>query len=223
MRASFSKWQKLESVLAQHTIEPGNDQVLVFSEYVDTARWLLQRFQAAGFDAEILYGDLGLLERDQLQQRFLDGDFDVLVSTDAGGEGIDLQSANVMVNWDIPWSMVRLEQRMGRLHRIGQTRDVFIYHLVSPSHDGRTCSAGNAAKTSSTLANRCRAGCMTSWTPRQLGWALIYPSFLLELLGGKQATRTFPMLGRGSGLHKTSLMPTSNFATEPTWKRPNAA
>ena len=59
--------------------------------------------------------------RDTLQQRFLAGEFQVLVSTDAGGEGIDLQSAHVMVDWDIPWSLVRLEQRMGRLHRIGQT------------------------------------------------------------------------------------------------------
>jgi Domain of unknown function (DUF3883)/Helicase conserved C-terminal domain len=60
------------------------------------------------------------------------------VSTDAGGEGIDLQSAHVMVNWDIPWSLVRLEQRMGRLHRIGQEKAVHIYHLVAPqTREGR--------------------------------------------------------------------------------------
>ena len=62
----------------------------------------------------------------------------MLVSTDAGGEGIDLQSANVMVDWDLPWSMVRLEQRMGRLHRVGQTKPVYVYHLVSPqTREGR--------------------------------------------------------------------------------------
>jgi hypothetical protein len=53
------------------------------------------------------------------------------VSTDAGNEGIDLQTAHVLVNWDIPWSLVRLEQRMGRIHRVGQDRDVELYNLVA--------------------------------------------------------------------------------------------
>ena len=76
--------------------------------------------------------------RHDLQRRFLAGDYQVLVSTDAGGEGINLQSAHVMIDWDIPWSLVRLEQRMGRLHRIGQRNDVFVYHLVAPStREGR--------------------------------------------------------------------------------------
>ena len=76
--------------------------------------------------------------RDELQQQFLAGAYQVLVSTDAGGEGIDLQSAHVMIDWDIPWSLVRLEQRAGRLHRIGQTHDVFVYHLVAPAtREGR--------------------------------------------------------------------------------------
>ena len=56
---------------------------------------------------------------------------EVLISTDAGNEGIDLQSAHVLVNWDIPWSLVRLEQRMGRIHRIGQGRDVRLYNIVA--------------------------------------------------------------------------------------------
>ena len=60
------------------------------------------------------------------------------MSTDAGGEGIDLQSANVMINYDLPWSMVRLEQRGGRLHRVGQKNPVYVYHLVAPdTREGR--------------------------------------------------------------------------------------
>ena len=62
----------------------------------------------AGFSTEVLEGTLDQRDRDTLQERFLAGDYQVLVSTDAGGEGIDLQSANVMVDWDIPWSLVRL-------------------------------------------------------------------------------------------------------------------
>ena len=104
----------------------------MFTEFTDTARWLTGRFADAGYTVETLEGTLSPKERDRLQQRFLAGEFQILVSTDAGGEGIDLQSAHVMVDWDIPWSLVRLEQRMGRLHRIGQVNPVHIYHLVAP-------------------------------------------------------------------------------------------
>jgi superfamily II DNA or RNA helicase len=134
-----AKWQTAKKVLADRGIAPGGGgQLLVFSEFVDTARWLAGLFRDAGFSTEVLEGGLDQRERDALQERFLAGGYQVLVSTDAGGEGIDLQSANVMVDWDIPWSLVRLEQRAGRLHRIGQTRPVHIYHLVAPeTREGR--------------------------------------------------------------------------------------
>lgn len=133
-----SKWAEAERLLRRHGIQPGSGQLLVFTEFTDSARWLAGVFQNAGFSVEILDGSADHLTRDDLQQRFVAGRFQVLVSTDAGGEGIDLQSAHVMLNWDIPWSLVRLEQRMGRLHRIGQTEDVYIYHLVAPAtREGR--------------------------------------------------------------------------------------
>ena len=69
--------------------------------------------------------------RDTVRAEFASRQFQILVSTDAGNEGIDLQTAHVLVNWDIPWSLVRLEQRMGRIHRVGQTRDVELYNLVA--------------------------------------------------------------------------------------------
>ena len=133
-----TKWLRLQKLLADHDIRPGEGQILVFTEFTDTARWLAGLFQAADYTVEMLEGGVDPKQRDQLQQRFLAGEFQVLVSTDAGGEGIDLQSAHVMVDWDIPWSLVRLEQRMGRLHRIGQRKPVHIYHLVAPeTREGR--------------------------------------------------------------------------------------
>jgi hypothetical protein len=69
--------------------------------------------------------------RDEVRAGFMGGEFQILVSTDAGNEGIDLQAAHVLVNWDIPWSLVTLEQRMGRIHRVGQHRDVHLYNLVA--------------------------------------------------------------------------------------------
>jgi superfamily II DNA or RNA helicase len=135
---SSTKWLKLLKLLADHDIAPGQGQLLVFTEFADTARWLAEQFAAAEYTVETLEGAVGHKDRDTLQQRFLAGEFQVLVSTDAGGEGIDLQSAHVMIDWDIPWSLVRLEQRMGRLHRIGQQNPVHIYHLVAPeTREGR--------------------------------------------------------------------------------------
>ena len=135
-----AKWITAKALMAFHGIRPGagGGQLLVFTEFADTARWLLELFKRAEFSAELLEGATSHEERDRLQQRFLSAEFQILVSTDAGGEGIDLQSAHVMVDWDIPWSLVRLEQRMGRLHRIGQTKDVHVYHLVAPkTREGR--------------------------------------------------------------------------------------
>jgi superfamily II DNA or RNA helicase len=133
-----AKWRRCLDLLGAHEIRPGEGQLLVFTEFADTARWLTGEFAEAGYSVETLEGSVGHADRDKLQQRFLAGEFQVLVSTDAGGEGIDLQAAHVMVDWDIPWSLVRLEQRMGRLHRIGQTKPVHIYHLVAPdTREGR--------------------------------------------------------------------------------------
>ena len=133
-----AKWTALLELVDRHGISPGVGQLLVFTEFTDTARWLRSKFDDFGFTTGILDGSVSHQERDTLQERFLAGTFQVLVSTDAGGEGIDLQSAHVMVDWDLPWSMVRLEQRMGRLHRVGQTRAVYVYHLVAPhTREGR--------------------------------------------------------------------------------------
>jgi hypothetical protein len=125
-------------VCAKHGISPAGGQLLVFTEFADSATWLRRLFAQAGFSTELLSGATPQAQRDQLQRGFLAGEYQVLVSTDAGGEGIDLQSAHVMLDWDVPWSLVRLEQRAGRLHRIGQQNPVFIYHLVAPAtREGR--------------------------------------------------------------------------------------
>jgi superfamily II DNA or RNA helicase len=128
-----SKWPRLEAeCLRANGVERGRrEQAVVFTEYADTADWLVKRFRAAGYSAERYSGRDAQSDRDVIRSRFERRDFQILVSTDAGNEGIDLQTAHVLVNWDIPWSLVRLEQRMGRIHRIGQERDVELYNLVA--------------------------------------------------------------------------------------------
>jgi superfamily II DNA or RNA helicase len=129
----ISKWDPLVlSCLGANGIKPGNtEQAVVFTEYADTADWLVEMMNASGFTARRYSGRDLHSTRDEIRNAFARGGFQVVVSTDAGNEGIDLQSAHVLVNWDIPWSLVRLEQRMGRIHRIGQTRDVKLYNLIA--------------------------------------------------------------------------------------------
>lgn len=130
---AVSKWDPLIlTCLGSNGIRPGNgEQAVVFTEYADTADWLVQALETAGFTARRYSGRDPHPVRDDVRDAFARRDFQVLVSTDAGNEGIDLQTAHVLVNWDIPWSLVRLEQRMGRIHRVGQTRDVELYNLIA--------------------------------------------------------------------------------------------
>ncbi|GAJ10104.1 unnamed protein product, partial [marine sediment metagenome] len=94
-------------------------KVLIFTEFVSTQDMLRQFLIERGFSVVCLNGSMGLDERVSVQERFAQEDR-VLISTDAGGEGLNLQFCHVVVNYDIPWNPMRLEQRIGRVDRIGQ-------------------------------------------------------------------------------------------------------
>lgn len=128
-----SKWRTLiDECLGAHEILPGNgEQAVIFTEYADTAIWLTTELEREGFEARMYSGRLTHADRDEVRAAFMRREFQIIVSTDAGNEGIDLQAANVLVNYDIPWSLVRLEQRMGRIHRVGQHREVQLFNLVA--------------------------------------------------------------------------------------------
>ncbi len=104
-------------------------KVLVFTEFIPTQEMLLDLLEAAGVTAVAINGSMSLSERELAQEAFRER-VQVLVSTDAGGEGINLQFAHVVVNWDLPWSPSRLEQRIGRVDRIGQANTVRAFNLV---------------------------------------------------------------------------------------------
>ncbi|WP_460697312.1 DEAD/DEAH box helicase [Nocardia thraciensis] len=127
-----SKWRMLvDDCLSVNGITPGRGQAVIFSEYSDTAEWIAHCLTLDGYSARVYSGRYSHTERDDIRKAFMAGRFQIIVSTDAGNEGIDLQVAHVLINYDIPWSLVRLEQRMGRIHRVGQTRDVELYNLVA--------------------------------------------------------------------------------------------
>lgn len=108
--------------VAQRLQREENDpqlKVLVFTEFVPTQAMLADFLTQRGFAVVCLNGSLDLEERKQVQRRFAT-DAQVLVSTDAGGEGLNLQFCHVVVNYDLPWNPMKLEQRIGRVDRIGQ-------------------------------------------------------------------------------------------------------
>ena len=127
-----SKFERLRELL--ESVEHADDKWLVFSEHRDTADYLVRRLEALGHAGRVatIHGGMAWPEREQAVERFRDpSGARFLVATDAAGEGINLQFCRLMVNYDIPWNPARLEQRMGRIHRYGQKRDVRIFNLVS--------------------------------------------------------------------------------------------
>lgn len=104
-------------------------KVLIFTEFVPTQTMLAEFLTARGFSVACLNGSLDMESRERVQHEFA-GTTRVLVSTDAGGEGLNLQFCHVVVNYDIPWNPMRLEQRIGRVDRIGQRHSVRAINLI---------------------------------------------------------------------------------------------
>lgn len=110
-------------------------KLVIFTEHRDTLSYLATRVRTllGRKDAVVLiHGGIGREERLQAQEAFRhDPEVQILLATDAAGEGINLQSAHLMVNYDLPWNPNRLEQRFGRIHRIGQTEVCHLWNLVA--------------------------------------------------------------------------------------------
>lgn len=104
-------------------------KVLVFTEFVPTQEMLYEFLTDRGFKATCLNGSMDMAERKRVQDEFA-RDARILISTDAGGEGLNLQFCHVVINYDIPWNPMRLEQRIGRVDRIGQKRTVRAINFV---------------------------------------------------------------------------------------------
>lgn len=104
-------------------------KVLVFTEFVPTQQMLHQFLTERGFQVVCLNGSMTMEERNKVQDAFAE-EARILISTDAGGEGLNLQFCHVVINYDIPWNPMRLEQRIGRVDRIGQTHVVRAVNFV---------------------------------------------------------------------------------------------
>ena len=140
-----SKFDQLRKVLENPEPDTPPDareaKWLVFTEHRDTADHLVRRLEGLGFSGQValIHGGLAWREREEQVEHFRDPEgARYLVATDAAGEGINLQFCSRMANYDIPWNPARLEQRMGRIHRYGQQREVRIANLIAgETYEGR--------------------------------------------------------------------------------------
>jgi SNF2 family DNA or RNA helicase len=122
-------WPKAAVLLDQLSRHPG-EKVLVFTAFRHTLDKLADVVSAAGIPAAVYHGSLPRAEKERVIASFRD-ETNVLLSTESAGEGRNLQFCHVMVNMDLPWNPMQIEQRLGRLHRIGQQHDVLLTNLVA--------------------------------------------------------------------------------------------
>ena len=136
---SDRKWDELSRLLQNQTemfdAHGHRRKLIIFTEHRDTLSYLQERISALIGKPEAvvtIHGGLGREERRKAETLFTqDKAVEVLLATDAAGEGINLQRAHLMFNYDLPWNPNRLEQRFGRIHRIGQTEVCHCWHLVA--------------------------------------------------------------------------------------------
>ena len=103
--------------------EDKDRKVIIFTEFVGTQNYLSRLLSERGYSTSLLNGSLSIEERNIVLAEFRETT-NILISTDAGGEGLNLQFSNCVINYDLPWNPMKIEQRIGRVDRIGQQRDV---------------------------------------------------------------------------------------------------
>ncbi|WP_257301025.1 DEAD/DEAH box helicase [Haloarchaeobius sp. FL176] len=127
-----TKAQQVKRYIRQLLEENPNEKLLLFTEYRDTLDYLLDEVSDQPWADEILviHGDVDKDDRQQIEDQFNHGEPRLLFATDAASEGIDLQhSCHIMVNYELPWNPNRLEQRIGRIHRYGQDKEVKVWNF----------------------------------------------------------------------------------------------
>src|SRR6266699_1753304 len=136
--ACEAKLSRLQELLKQQGFFDNPQQrLLIFTEFKDTLDYLVKKLREWNFTVGTIHGGMHIGSRDEAgtrlhaEQQFREGAIQVLVATEAAGEGINLQVCNILFNYDIPWNPNRLEQRMGRIHRYGQRKDCLIFNFVA--------------------------------------------------------------------------------------------
>lgn len=118
-----------------------DEKILIFTEYTDTLDYLRDEVLADLGPIAVIHGGMDMEARQQQEDYFKQPEVNLMLATDAAGEGINLQFCHLMVNYELPWNPNRIEQRIGRLHRYGQQHDVRVYNLqVVNTREGQILS-----------------------------------------------------------------------------------
>lgn len=104
-------------------------KLLIFTEFISTQNYLKELLEGKGYSVTLLNGSLTLEERVGVLEEFRQ-EAQILISTDAGGEGLNLQFCHIVINYDLPWNPMKIVQRIGRVDRIGQEKDVVAYNFI---------------------------------------------------------------------------------------------
>lgn len=132
-----TKLMKIKEVLDLQKVRETGTKLLIFTESRDTMEYLEEKLRKWGYTVAVIHGGMNMDSRIRAEHEFKNR-AQIMVATEAAGEGINLQFCWLMVNYDIPWNPNRLEQRMGRIHRYGQQNEVHIYNLVAvDTREGR--------------------------------------------------------------------------------------
>jgi hypothetical protein len=123
------KVEPLLEIIDDLFAEDRQRKVIIFTEFVATQSYLVKLLKDRGYSTSILNGSMSIEERNAVLQEFKT-ETDILISTDAGGEGLNLQFSNCIINYDLPWNPMKIEQRIGRVDRIGQQRDVIVNNFI---------------------------------------------------------------------------------------------
>ncbi len=162
---STKKWLNLQSLLNKfpefkegpENAKKNKAKLLIFTEFKDTLDWIVKNLKKQGWAVTYIHGGIPMGEihdinspskiptfnnqapKNRLISMFwFKREANIMVGTDAAGEGIDLEFCNYLINWDLPWNPMRLEQRMGRIHRYGQMKTSYIYNFIlSNTVEGR--------------------------------------------------------------------------------------
>jgi SNF2 family DNA or RNA helicase len=125
---SWAKGKALERLLSSQLASDEREKLIIFTHFRATLELLADLLRETGVDFVLYHGQLSQADKDEVIRRF-EQSAQVLLSTEAAGEGRNLQFCRLMLNFDLPWNPQRIEQRVGRIHRVGQTRPVEIFNL----------------------------------------------------------------------------------------------
>jgi SNF2 family DNA or RNA helicase len=126
---TVTKQERLLDIVEEARNHVDMGRVIVFTQFKATQREIIDRLTAQGYTVHSFHGGHSSQEKEQIVEDF-EEEGGVLVSTDSMSEGRNLQFCNIMVNYDLPWNPMRVEQRIGRIHRIGQKRQVYIFNMA---------------------------------------------------------------------------------------------